>query len=58
MEWIMVAYIALICLAAVWATSHANDTDENGCFKVQWRMMLVFFMFVLVPVVAKLVGLA
>ena len=50
-------YMCLVILAGMWAGSHANDTDEEGNFKVQWRIILVFGMFVLSPVVAKLCGL-
>ena len=57
MKFLFVGYVLLIILCGVWAVFHANDVDENGYFKVQWRMILVFVMFLVSPLVAKLCGL-
>ena len=57
MAFYFVLYIALMGIAGFWAGYHANDTDENDCFKVQWRLIIVFIMFLASPFVAKMCGL-
>jgi hypothetical protein len=54
--WWLAGYGVLVLLCGIWAAMHVNDTDENGLFKVQWRMLLTFILFLCIPFVGILCG--
>jgi hypothetical protein len=57
MKFLVVIWTIIIALLGVFGTIHADDTDKNGTYKVNWRMLLMFIMFPLTPVVAHFCGL-
>lgn len=57
MKFLVVVWVIIIALLGIFGTIHANDTDKNGTYKVNWRMLLMFVMFPLTPVVAHFCGL-
>lgn len=40
MKGLMIVYVLIWGLVTVSAIAHAEDTDENGYFKVQWRWLV------------------
>jgi hypothetical protein len=52
-----IIYILLMVICGIWAMAHVNDVDKDGCFKIQWRVLLTFIMFLGAPFIAKLCGL-
>lgn len=44
MKWPMVVWFLLTGLCGNWAIAHRNDTDEEGNFRFQWRMIIWFLM--------------
>lgn len=57
MKFLIVVWAIIIALLGIFGTIHADDTDKNGTYKVNWRMILMFVMFPLTPVVAHFCGL-
>lgn len=57
MKFLIVVWAVIIALLGIFGTIHADDTDKNGTYKVNWRMILMFVMFPLTPVVAHFCGL-
>ena len=57
MKFLVVVWAIIIALLGIFGTIHANDTDKNGTYKINWRMLLMFIMFPLTPVVAHFCGL-
>lgn len=57
MKFLLVAWVILMCAVFVWAMAHCDDTDKDGNFKFQWRFVLWFIMVLMIPVIAKFVGL-
>lgn len=57
MKFLMIPYVLVACLFGFFGILHANDTDKNGCFKVNWRMITFLIMMMLSPIPAKIFGL-
>ena len=57
MKAIFVIYVIIWIFVFLWALAHADDTDENGFFKFQWRFLVWFLMLLSIPFVAKITGL-
>ena len=57
MKFLIVVWAIIIALLGIFGTIHANDTNKNGTYKINWRMLLMFIMFPLTPVVAHFCGL-
>lgn len=57
MKGLMVVYVLVWGLVTVWAIPHAEDTDENGYFKVQWRWLVWFAMVLGLLPFGKICGL-
>lgn len=57
MKFLMIPYVLVACLFGFFGIIHANDVDENDCFKVNWRMIVFLGMMMLSPIAAKLFGL-
>ena len=57
MKFLVIIWAIIIALLGFFGTIHANDTDKNGTYKINWRMILMFIMFPLTPVVAHFCGL-
>lgn len=57
MKFLVVIWAIIIALLGIFGTIYADDTDKNGTYKVNWRMLLMFIMFPLTPVVAHFCGL-
>lgn len=57
MKFLVVIWVIIMGLLGIFGTVHANDTDKNGVYKVNWRMLLMFTMLPLTPVVAHFCGL-
>lgn len=53
----MIPYVLIACLFGFFGILHADDVDENDCFKVNWRMIIFLCMMMLSPIAAKLFGL-
>ena len=57
MKFLIVVWAIIIALLGIFGTIHADDTDKNGTYKINWRMLLMFIMFPLTPIVAHFCGL-
>ena len=57
MKFLVVVWAIIIALLGIFGTIHADDTNKNGTYKINWRMLLMFIMFPLTPVVAHFCGL-
>lgn len=57
MKFLMIPYVLVACLFGFFGIVHAEDVDENDCFKVNWRMIVFLSMMMLSPIAAKLFGL-
>lgn len=57
MKFLMIPYVLVACLFGFFGVLHANDTDKNDCFKVNWRMIVFLGMMMLSPIPAKIFGL-
>ena len=57
MKLILILWIIIMCLLGFFGAIHADDTDKNGCFKINWRMITMFIMFPLTPIVAHFCGM-
>ena len=57
MKFLIVVWTIIIALLGIFDTIHADDTDKNGTYKINWRMLLMFIMFPLTPIVAHFCGL-
>ena len=57
MKFLMIPYVLIACLFGFFGTLHANDTDKNGYFKVNWRMITFLTMMMLSPIPAKIFDL-
>lgn len=57
MKFLLIVWVIIMGLFGIFGGMHANDTDKNGCYKVNWRMLVMFGMFLLTPVVAHFCGL-
>ncbi len=57
MKFLMIPYVLVACLFGFFGIVHANDVDENDCFKVNWRLIVFLSMMMLSPIAAKLFDL-
>lgn len=57
MKWLLVFWVIIMMLLGFFGTLHADDTDKNQCFKVNWRLIIMFIMFPITPVIAHFCGL-
>lgn len=57
MKWILPVYIIIACLFGFYGIIHADDTNENDEFKINWGMIIFMIMMPLSAVVAKIVGI-
>lgn len=52
MKFLVVIWAIVMGLLSIFGTVHADDTDKNGNYKINWRMLLLLVMFPLTPIVA------
>lgn len=57
MKWILPVYVIIGCLFGFYGIIHADDTDKNDEFKINWGMIIFMIMMALSAVVAKIVGI-
>lgn len=57
MKFLMIPYVLVACPFGFFGIVHANDVDENDCFKVNWRLIVFLSMMMLSPISAKIFGL-
>ena len=57
MKFLLVVWVIVMGLFGIFGGIHADDTDKNGYYKVNWRMLVMFGMFLLTPIVAHFCGL-
>lgn len=57
MKFLVVVWAIIMGLLGIFGAVHANDINKDGNYKVNWRMLLMFVMFPLTPVVAYFCGL-
>lgn len=57
MKFLMIPYVLVACLFGFFGIVHADDVDENDCFKVNWHLIIFIGMMMLSPIPAKLFGL-
>lgn len=57
MKFLMIPYVLVACLFGFFGIVHANDVDENDCFKVNWRLIVFLSMMMMSLIAAKLFGL-
>ena len=53
----IILWVVIMGLLGFFGLIHRNDTDEKGNFKINWRMLLMFGMFPITPIIARLCGL-
>ena len=57
MKWLLVFWVIIMMLLGFFGALHADDTDKNHCFKVNWRLIIMFIMFPITPIIAHFCGL-
>ena len=57
MKWILPVYVIIACLFGFYGTIHADDTDKNGNFNINWGMIIFMIMMPLSAVIAKITGI-
>ena len=57
MKFLVAIWAIIMALLGFFGTIHANDVDKNGNYKINWRMLLMFVMFPLTPIIAHFCGL-
>lgn len=57
MKFMVIIWVIIMALFGFFGLIHANDTDKKGNYKVNWRMLVMFAMFPVTPVVAHFCGL-
>ena len=57
MKFIFVLWILALMYFGIFGAVHANDTDKNDCYKINWRMIIMFCMVPITPIIANLCGL-
>lgn len=57
MKFLVIIWAIVMGLLGIFGTVHADDTDKNGNYKINWRMLLLLVMFPLTPIVAHFCGL-
>lgn len=57
MKFLVAVWVIVMALLGTFGIIHANDTDKNGNYKINWRMLLMFAMLPITPIVAYSCGL-
>ena len=52
MKFLVIIWAMIMGLLCIFGTVHADDTDKDGNYKINWRMLLLLVMFPLTPIVA------